>query len=111
MAVAIAADGKTGLSASFDYTIRLWNLETGAARHVFQTRGGAVTSLAVTPDFRRAVSGSEGPWLEVWDLESCTSIAAFRGDGEFRGTAISVDGGRIFASDQLGRIHIFELRS
>ena len=43
--------------------------------------GDEVTALAVTPDGRRAVSGSCDNTLKVWDLERGAELATLEGHG------------------------------
>src|SRR5689334_3040732 len=54
----------------------------GAGRRSTPLEGhtSAVSALAVTPDGRRALSGSEDRTLRLWDLESGNEIATFTGE-------------------------------
>ena len=42
----------------------------------------AVTSVSVTPDGRRAVSGSSDKTLRVWDLESGACLRTLEGHSD-----------------------------
>ena len=66
--VAISPDGKQLLSASFDGTTRLWDIETGKTLRKFEGHRGKVTSLAFSPDGKRLASASEDTTVLVWDL-------------------------------------------
>ena len=53
-----------------DKTLRLWDLESGQTLRTLEGHTDWVNAVAVTPDGRRAVSGSEDRTLRLWDLES-----------------------------------------
>jgi WD40 repeat protein len=55
--VAVSADGSLGLFGSAGGTLVLSDTATGETRGVFNTRGGPVTSLALSPDGRLALAG------------------------------------------------------
>jgi WD40 repeat protein len=64
----------------------------------------------VAPDGRRAVSGSEDRTLRLWDLASGRALAVFTADGSILSCAVTPDGDRVVAGDQLGRVHVLEIR-
>ena len=49
-------DGRGALSGSEDGTVLLWDLETGAELRRFEGHQSSVSSVAVLPDGRRALS-------------------------------------------------------
>ncbi|MDT9298615.1 MAG: WD40 repeat domain-containing protein, partial [Arthrospira platensis PCC 7345] len=68
-AVAIAPDGKRAVSASWDKTLKLWDLEQGGELATLSGHSFSVTSVAIAPDGKRAVSASNDKTLKLWDLE------------------------------------------
>jgi WD40 repeat protein len=66
----------------------------------------SVKAVAVTPDGRRAVSGSVDQTLRLWDLENGNEIATFTGEGKMHCCASAPDGWTIVADDALGRVHL-----
>ena len=68
--VAVTPDGKRAVSASWDETLKVWDLETGRALRTLEGHSDFVTGVAVTPDGKRAVSASEDETLKVWGLDT-----------------------------------------
>ena len=57
--VSVTPDGRRAVSGSYDETLRVWDLESGACLRTLEGHSGEVQSVSVTPDGRRAVSGSK----------------------------------------------------
>ena len=66
---AISGDGRTGLSASADHTLMVWDLKRGAMRHRLPGHEEVVWGCAISGDGRIGLSASEDRTLIVWDLE------------------------------------------
>ena len=67
--ISFSPDGKLLASASEDESVRIWNLETGAAQML---KGHAlwVTSVAFSPDGKLVASGSGDETIRFWDVKS-----------------------------------------
>src|ERR1022692_2338045 len=76
--VAVTEDGKRAVSASWDHTLKVWDLETGRALLTLEGHAAKVYGVAVTPDGKWAVSASEDKTLKVWDLKSRPRVAHAR---------------------------------
>ena len=57
-AVAIAPDGKRGISASYDKTLKIWDTETGTEVRTLTGHTESVTAVAIAPDGKTAISAS-----------------------------------------------------
>jgi WD40 repeat protein len=74
-ALAVTADGRYALSASFDGTLGLWDLVEERLVTTLVGHQDGLRAVRVTPDDRYAISASKDGTLRVWDLE-----AALQGD-------------------------------
>jgi len=65
--VAISSDGAFALSASWDGTLRLWDLHTGNTTRRFIGHTKDVLSVAFSADNRQIVSGSRDKTINLWN--------------------------------------------
>ncbi|TVU54434.1 MAG: hypothetical protein EA414_07265, partial [Arthrospira sp. PLM2.Bin9] len=77
LAVAITPDGKQAVSASYDNTLKLWDLATGSERATLTGHSYSVEAVAITPDGKQAVSASDDNTLKLWDLATGLELATF----------------------------------
>ncbi|MBA2244751.1 MAG: hypothetical protein H0W11_07320, partial [Gemmatimonadetes bacterium] len=111
-AVAITPDGRQALSASWDQTLKLWDLESGAELRTLSGHSGWVWAVAISPDGRQALSASNDQTLKLWDLESGAELRILSGhSGWVNAVAITPDGRQaLSASDNL-TLKLWELES
>jgi cytochrome c len=64
-ALAVAADGKTALSGSFDSSAIRWSLARNAAEQVLRFHDSAVNAVAILPDGRYVTAGEDGR-IALW---------------------------------------------
>ncbi|KAF5332898.1 hypothetical protein D9758_017892 [Tetrapyrgos nigripes] len=65
------ANGRHVVSGSADYTIRIWDIQTG--QQVGESLEGhrdRVNSVAFSPDGRHVVSGSDDNTVRIWDIQT-----------------------------------------
>ncbi|ORX92199.1 WD40 repeat-like protein [Basidiobolus meristosporus CBS 931.73] len=65
--LAISSDGQFALSASWDKTLRLWDLNTGATTRRFVGHTGDVLSVAFSADNRQIVSSGRDKSIKLWN--------------------------------------------
>ena len=80
--VALTADGRQAVSASYDKTLKVWDVESGGELRTLEGHSGSVYGVAVTADGRRAVSASWDNTLKVWDVESGRELRTLKGHSE-----------------------------
>ncbi|KAK9461858.1 Aldehyde/histidinol dehydrogenase [Lipomyces oligophaga] len=64
----ISSDGQFAISASWDKTLRLWELKTGKTMHRFDGHTGDVLSASFSGDNRLVVSGSRDKTIKIWNI-------------------------------------------
>lgn len=65
--VTLSADGRFALTASWDKTMRLWNLASGKTEATFVGHNNDVMSVSFSPDNRLIVSASRDKTIKVWN--------------------------------------------
>nr|CAG8439039.1 3684_t:CDS:2 [Entrophospora candida] len=65
--VVISSDGQFALSASWDKTLRLWDLNAGRTTRQFVSHENDVLSVSFSPDNRQIVSGARDKVIKLWN--------------------------------------------
>jgi WD40 repeat protein/serine/threonine protein kinase len=68
-AICLSSDGRWGLSASEDKTVRLWEIATGKCMRIFKGHEALVSCVSLSADGHWIVSGSDDGTLRVWELD------------------------------------------
>jgi WD40 repeat protein len=104
---AFSPDGARIVTASADYTARIWDAATGKDITVLRRHEGSVASAAFSPDGARIVTASGDNTARIWDAATGKEIMVLRGhEGSLRSAAFSPDGARIVTAsgDNTARI-------
>jgi WD40 repeat protein len=123
--VAVTPDGRHAVSASYDQTLRLWDLESGQSRLTLEGHRYEVSAVAVTPDGCRAVSGGgklpdeydfdnlgSDYMLRLWDLSSGQTIHTLEGHTRsVRAVAVMPDGCRAVSASEDQTLRLWDLES
>jgi WD40 repeat protein len=110
--VAMTPDGKRAVSASYDRSLKVWDLETGVALRTLVGHSGSVNSVAVTPDGKRAVSASADKTLKVWDLETGVALLTVEGhSGRVNGVAVTPDGKGLVSASTDRTLRVWDLET
>lgn len=80
----ISSDGAYALSASWDKTLRLWELATGVTTRRFVGHSNDVLSVSFSADNRQIVSGSRDRTIKLWNtLGDCKFTITDKGHTEW----------------------------
>jgi WD40 repeat protein len=110
--LAFSTDGKTLASASWDKTIKLWNVddakfdrETSPYRTLTGHTGG-VTSVSFNPNAPVLASGSQDTTIKLWETQDGTALKTLlRHQDAVKTTLFSTDGSKLVStSDRTGMI-------
>jgi len=115
--VAITFDGQVAAAGLPDGTVRVWAVKDGRELYKLVGHLYLVTSVVMTPDARRLVSGAGDRTLRVWDLVASQHEAAVELqaaavvalDSEVSCVAASSEGLTIIAGDKSGAVSCFRL--
>jgi WD40 repeat protein len=110
--VAVTPDGRLIVSGSYDRTVAVWDLETGARIRQLAGHRDPVSSVAVAPDGRRIASASYDRTVVVWDLESDAHIHRLFGHKDsVSSVAVTPDGHRIVSGSKDETIAVWDLET
>jgi WD40 repeat protein len=128
LSMAFSSDGRRAVTAgggSFgaesklkggsDFTIWLWDLESGrAVRRLGEERGwahrGYVWALAFSPDGSHVLSGGVDRTARLWDVARGQEVGPFAGhDGPVRAVAFSPDGQRALSGGTDGTVRLWDV--
>jgi WD40 repeat protein len=93
LAAAYSPNGRFVVSASRDYTLKIW--DTGKGRELYTLTGhtGEVHAAVFSPDGAHIVSGSDDTTVKIWDVQTGREIASLGGhDGSVVSLNFSKDG-------------------
>jgi WD40 repeat protein len=108
--VAFTVDSKRAVVVSYDYSLRVWNLETGIELKALEGHKGWVDHVAIMPDGKRAVSASRDCTLRVWDLETGTSLKVLEGHADpVNYVALASDGKRAISASRDHTLRVWDL--
>ncbi len=98
------------VSASYDNTLRVWDLESGEQVHALKGHSASVNAVAVTRDGRYAVSASRDHTLKVWDLITGTELHTLAGHlRSVIAVAIVCDDGHIVSASSDNTVKLWHL--
>jgi len=108
-AVAVSADGKSALSASFDSSAIRWSLTRNAAEQVLRFHDGAVNAAAFLSDGRSATAGEDGR-IAIWKAGEPAPVAVLQGHtAPIVALAVSPDGATLASAAWDGSVRLWPL--
>jgi len=108
----VTPDGKRAVSASWEATLKVWDLKTGVAPRTLEGHSAPVNGVALTPDGERAVSASLDKTLKVWDLETGVALRTLEGHSDsVYGVAVTPDGKRAVSASVDKTLKVWDLET
>jgi WD40 repeat protein len=104
----VALDRDRALSASYDYTLRLWNLATGDTIRVFKGHSGTVDHV-VAVDRDRALSASWDYTLRLWDLATGDTVRVLNGHSSRVTHVVALDRDRALSASDDHTLRLWDL--
>ncbi len=77
--VCFSPDGTKLLTASWDYTLKLWDIASGSELRTFTGHTFAVFSACFSPDGKMIASGAKDNLVNLWDTETGKLLHTFNG--------------------------------
>jgi len=97
-------------SASFDSTVRLWDVERGDCLHTLTRHKEPVYSVAFSPDGKFLASGSFDKCVHIWDTTSGKLVHSYKGTGGIFEVCWNSRGDKVGASASDGTVFVLDLR-
>ncbi|ELU14118.1 hypothetical protein CAPTEDRAFT_4250 [Capitella teleta] len=97
-------------SASFDSTVRLWDVERGSCIHTLTRHNEPVYSVAFSPDGKYLASGSFDKCVHIWNVQSGSLVHSYRGTGGIFEVCWNHRGDKVGASASDGSVFVLDLR-
>lgn len=97
-------------SASFDSTVRLWDVERGACLHTLTKHTEPVYSVAFSPDGKFLASGSFDKCVHIWSTQSGQLVHSYKGTGGIFEVCWNSRGTKVGASASDGSVFVLDMR-
>lgn len=99
MSMAFSPDGTQLASASFDHSVRLWDVKTHASLKEYHHHSDFVYAVAFSPDGKRLVSASKDRTVQLFEKDTAKSVFTFSGMNEdVMAVAFHPDGKSVISS-------------
>lgn len=114
--VITTSDGRLCVSAGADWSIRVWDLDTGVEVHELKGMAGGIEAIEMTPDDRYVLAGakalSKGGLLALWDIQSGNIVRKFNGHTKnVHSVSITNGGKKAVSGGSDGMIFIWDVDS
>jgi len=98
-------------SASFDCTVRLWEMERGCCLHTLTKHSEPVYSVAFSPCGKFLASGSFDRAVHIWCTKTGKLINSYKGTGGIFEVCWNSRGDKVGASASDGSVFVLDLRN
>lgn len=110
--IAFSRDGKTLASASFDKTVKLWDVATGTLKRALTGHADSVFWVAFSPNGNTIATGSGDRTVKLWDAQSGKLQGTLTGhSGAAWSGAFAPDGKTLATASEDTTVRIWDARS
>ena len=110
--VAFSPNGKLLASASWDRTVRLWDVGSGALQQSIKAHDDSVNTVAFSPNSKVLASASRDRDIRLWDTGLSTSRQSFEGHSDWvSAVAFSPDGKLLASASEDRTVTLWDVRS
>jgi len=97
-------------SASFDSTVRLWDVDRGTCLHTLTRHREPVYSVAFSPNGKYLASGSFDRTVHIWSTDTGKLVHSYKGTGGIFEVCWNSRGDKVGASASDGTVFVLDLR-
>jgi len=103
-------DGRTVFSASFDHTVRVWDVRSKRQVAVLAGHDTWLTAMALSLDGRTFATGGDDHNVVLWDVARSAPVSTLTGhSGQIRRIAFSPDGRLLATASDDGAVMLWDL--
>ena len=77
--ISFSPDGRSLVSASDDYAVRIWNMRDGSSKKLPAPGAGFFLSVVFSPDGRYIAAGDTRSSIRIWDSRTHKLVAYWKG--------------------------------
>ncbi|KAG2747064.1 WD40 repeat-like protein [Suillus brevipes Sb2] len=104
--------GQRMITCSWDYSIRVRDLETGTQLEEWDKDRGVILTIALSPDGKKIASGSLDGAVKLWNIDTGKVIESWTGHTMgVRCVSWSSDGGRVVSGSDDGTFSVWDVES
>lgn len=98
-------------TASFDATVKLWDVEVGKCLHSLEKHKDPVYSVAFSPNGEYVASGSFDKCLHIWSVRDGSLVRTYRGSGGIFEVCWNKDGNQVAACFSNNTVVVMDFKS